>query len=275
MRDYRMLVLDLDGTTLTGPDHQIAPRDRAAVAALLARGVAVTIATGRLFSGSQWVAEALGLRGSIAVMDGSELVDAESGAVRSGRYLEPRAREEIRARLRHSGLATFVFGSREIHYGAADTQLRSYLGIWTDSLLAHRDVFAVDWPDDTLCVGAVGEEADVHAALAHLDEALGHPLGSEAWPTSRGHFLTVRDRVENKGTAVGHLARERGIDPADTVAIGDWVNDHSLLSAAGLGFAMGHAPESVRRAADHVLRATRKEGGGIAEVARRVWGVEV
>jgi len=47
-----------------------------------------------------------------------------------------------------------------------------------------------------------------------------------------------------------------------------------MLAAAGRAFAMGHARDDVKAAAGEVLDATRQTGGAIAEVARRVWGVD-
>ena len=93
--DYRVLVLDLDGTTLNG-DGELEERDIAAAHALKAAGVHVTIATGRLFTGTQWVAEALGVEGTIAVMNGSELIDAQRGEMVHGHYVDAEHRAYAR-----------------------------------------------------------------------------------------------------------------------------------------------------------------------------------
>ena len=42
------------------------------------------------------------------------------------------------------------------------------------------------------------------------------------------------------------------IDPAETLAFGDGLNDISMLRAAGTGIAMGNAAEAVKDAADEV-----------------------
>jgi hydroxymethylpyrimidine pyrophosphatase-like HAD family hydrolase len=48
-----------------------------------------------------------------------------------------------------------------------------------------------------------------------------------------------------------------------------------MLKTAGKSFAMGHAMDRVREAADDVLDADRTTGGAVAEIAKRVWGVEI
>ncbi len=274
---FDLLVLDLDGTALTR-GRRVSERDQAAVAALLEAGVQISIATGRLFGGAQWVAQLLGIHGSIAVMNGAELVDVDTGQVRSGRYIDPAQATRLRACLRAFGLATFLFASEQIHYAEVDAQHAPYLNIWTEQLRAHPDVFdAPAWEHDRLlAVGSIGTPAAVDAMADVLERELDHPLAAEAFDTwHEQRFIKVRDRSEDKASALEHLARERGVRVERTVAIGDWSNDISMLRRAGLGLAMGHAPEAVKRAADRVLAADREEGGGIAEAAAAIWGIRV
>lgn len=62
----------------------------------------------------------------------------------------------------------------------------------------------------------------------------------------------------NKGTALEQLARQLGIDVAQTLAIGDGNNDLPMLRRAGIGLLMGGAPDSVRRSlADSRVREVR------------------
>jgi hydroxymethylpyrimidine pyrophosphatase-like HAD family hydrolase len=56
----------------------------------------------------------------------------------------------------------------------------------------------------------------------------------------------------NKFTAIRHVAQARQIPPERIVAVGDDVNDIPMLTGAGLGAAMPHAPGNVKAAADVV-----------------------
>src|SRR5436190_16061018 len=76
---YRLLALDLDGTLLRA-DHSIDPRDVAAIAALRASGVAITIVTGRLHSGATEAARTCAIDGAIGCIEGSHIVDASGHA---------------------------------------------------------------------------------------------------------------------------------------------------------------------------------------------------
>ena len=52
--------------------------------------------------------------------------------------------------------------------------------------------------------------------------------------------------------ALRALASHLGISLTEIIAIGDGVNDISLLSSAGLAIAMGDAPDEVKAVADYV-----------------------
>ena len=121
MADPKLLVLDLDGTALNA-DRRLAAVDVEAARRLRSAGVHVTIATGRIFTGTQRVARELGVRGPVAVMNGCEILDAESGATLFGAYVRPDAHRAIRGVLYAHGLSPFLFESRTIHFGSPDDQ---------------------------------------------------------------------------------------------------------------------------------------------------------
>src|SRR3569832_763992 len=71
---YKLLALDVDGTLLRR-DGTVHPEDHAAIGRVRAAGVAVTIVTGRMYSGTEAVARSVGIEGPIACVDGSHIVD--------------------------------------------------------------------------------------------------------------------------------------------------------------------------------------------------------
>jgi hypothetical protein len=271
----RLLVLDLDGTTLDA-NRALNEADVRAARALAEAGVLVTIATGRLFTGTRWVAEALGVEGSVAVMNGSERVDVASGVTRYARWLEADVRRIVRATAAEHPVGTVVFGSRRIHYCGRTEAQAPYLAIWTEDLARHPDVYeapAWDLDEEVIAVGVVGEERDVLELARRLRADLPAEIELTRFRAPDGSsFLKIRHGAEDKGTALVRLAEERGLTAAEAVAVGDWMNDLPMLRVAGRSFAMAHAQDDVKAAAREVLEASR-EGGAVAEVARRVWGL--
>jgi hypothetical protein len=269
-----MLVLDLDGTLLTA-DRKVAEADVRAARALLDAGVVVTIATGRLFGGTRWVAEALGIEGPVAVMNGCEVLDVRTGAPLFGAYVEPPVPAAFRDVLSEHALSSFLFESGGIHYGAPSAHLSPYLGIWSDTLLHHDDVHATaPWAHsrEVVAVSACGPVERVSAARTALAPLLGELHVAVQFQTFHGDgFLELR-RDEDKGTAIERLAAHHGLEVGDVVAVGDWINDVPMLRRAGRSFAVAHAHPEAVAAAGEQLRASR-EGGVVAELAARVWGL--
>lgn len=275
MSDYRMLVLDLDGTTLD-ERRTLNDADREAAHRLRRAGIEVTIATGRLFPGTQWVAQALGVQGSVAVVNGNELIDAATGQTVSGHYIDATVRQAVREILGEHALEPFLFSSRHIHYGAAADDHADYLSIWSPDVSRHDDIYAHphwDEADDIVALCALGDDDAVQAAHRAMQEHLPEDLEPVLFHTFTGHrFLHLAGSRWDKGTALRQLAQERGLQPEQVVAVGDWWNDEPMFRVAGRSFAMSHATDELKALSDEVLTASR-DGGAVAEVARRVWGL--
>lgn len=266
----RMLVVDLDGTALTGRD-QLRDDDREAALALKAMGIPVTIATGRLLAGTRWVAEAMEVEGAVAVMNGSSRFDVGRHQVVHADAFAPDEQLRAASVFDELGLPGFLFGLDAIHVHEAhhDAYL-DYLSIWTPQVHVH-DGGAWSGVADTLAIGAVGADHAIQAARERLVAA--HPgLRAKTFQTFAGEaFLELRVGVQDKGTAVEALAAERGIALEDVVAVGDWWNDLPMLRRVGHAYAMGDAAPEVLATAHHTLDSRARHGGAIAELARRIW----
>lgn len=269
-----MLVLDLDGTALVHRG-QVHPDDIAAAERLRRAGIHVTISTGRLYTGTAAAARALGVQGSVAVMNGSEFVDAQTGATDFGAYLDHAQRSELRALLGDHRIHPFLFGSRTIHLCHSSESHAPYLSIWGDALTRHPDIHtsgAWDKADLLAVCGVAPHDAVAHAAHA-VQAALPGVRPTEFSTFTGEGFLELRAEGFDKGTSLQRLAADRELHIDEVVAVGDWLNDIPMLESAGLSFAMAGSIEEATDAADEVLTAERGTGGAVAEIARRVWGL--
>lgn len=278
---YKLLILDLDGTTLTR-DGEVADVDVAAAEALREQGVTVTIATGRLYGGTIDHAETLGVTSSIACMNGAEMLDTRSGLVLSGNYLPNEVAVSARETLQGLDVATSLFSSWDIHHCATATPYRKYLETWSRHFREWDDVYlspAWEAEQRLLAVVATGPMASIQRAAdalnPQLDQELFEILAFPSGKDDRGMFM-LRDRRENKGTALRRMAQELGIDETQAVCVGDWANDVPMLQTNALSFAMANTPDWMQAAAKHSTRTrTAEDGGVVAELAERVWGVRV
>ncbi len=271
---YRLLAVDLDGTLLRH-DKEVDPRDSAAIRELARSGVTVTIVTGRLHSGAVAAAQACGIRGAIACIEGSHLVEVESRATLSRHPMTAGVTELLRDAFAAHGLASFVFEADGIHHDERGEPFARYVSTWSPNMRMVEEALDVRvWMNDPLAALAIGGPDEVGAAHAQLRAHAAHVFSVSfpiAWYDGK-HALLVRAAGPTKGTALAELCKTAGCTLAEAVAVGDWVNDVPMFEVAGRSFAMGQAPDHVARKATDILDRPSGEGGGIAEAIRRAWG---
>jgi hydroxymethylpyrimidine pyrophosphatase-like HAD family hydrolase len=247
-RRYKLIAVDLDGTLL---DHRGVPheRDVRALKAAQHAGIHVSILTGRLYSGTRASAEAIGIVGPVGCADGSHIV-----RVSDHRTLLHHARGEV---------------------------LLPYVRTWSQDVRPTTSIETHDfWSSDegVTAVVAVGTAEQIHGTSEEIERALGTQAQIATFPVRRlasTWGLVARAAGGTKGTALAYLAEHHRCAPEETVCVGDWLNDVSMFSAAGRSYAMGHAPDEVKRLASAVLPETSERGGGIARVVEELFEVRV
>lgn len=279
--DYKLLAVDLDGTLL---DHQGNPHeaDLRALIALREAGFVVSILTGRLYAGTRRAAEAIGIQGPVGCADGSHVVDHRTGktlmhhtldAVRTGYFRHAFAARE---------LSVFVFADDQIVVDGRGETFLPYMKTWSEDVRQVDSVLDDEQfvSGGATAVVAIGAEHDILGVVDHMHDACDRSgaarLQIATFSLSRFgamHALIARAETATKGTALSWLAEHHGLSLEQTVCVGDWWNDVSMLEIAGCSFAMGHAPDEVKARASRVLDETSAEGGGIATIARELFGV--
>jgi Cof subfamily protein (haloacid dehalogenase superfamily) len=277
---YRLLALDLDGTLL---NHQGVANDTdvAAIRKLRARGVKVTILTGRLYSGTREAAELLGIDGPVGCADGSHIVNVKNHRTLVHRGIRGRAADRLRASLERNDLVAFLFAEDAIVHDERGADYLPYVRTWsTDLRYAHRVTEHALWDSDDgmTAVVALGKEASIGRTVADIQRDSTESMQVAMFPFRRDpeHWgMVARASGGTKGTALEWVSEHYGIPIGETVCVGDWMNDLPMMSTAGRSFAMGQAPPEVKAAATEVLDRTIDAGGAIAEAIERAFGTKI
>lgn len=275
---YRLLAIDLDGTLLQR-DGSVHPRDLASIARIRKEGVAVTLCTGRLYSGSKHVAQWLELDGPVGCVDGSQVMlhsPTRSSALDLATIQGSHALHLRELLSRRESARFFVAGDRIIH-DAAGSLFAPYVATWTGELEECADLHAHPFWEDTaglLAAIVVGQLVDIEASAAEIRSELGEHAHLISFPLTRIEGLggmVVRAPGRSKGTALQSIGAHLGIGVEEMVAIGDWYNDKPMFEVAGRSFAMKTAPEEVRGLATDQVSCELKDGG-VSEAIERVFG---
>ncbi len=272
----KVFVTDIDGTLL-GADGDVHPSDAEAIAALIARGVPVTLCTGRMYSGTREIAESLSILGPVACIDGSHIVDSSNHLELHSTPLSDAATELLFAALGRIRPAAFAFSGDKLFHDAHGTQYLDYVSTWTErtqEVERLADIEAWREPGATLAaLVALGTPDQIRSAelfIKNNDKHLQCVMFEVGRPGFSGTWgLVVRASGVDKGTAIDWVARHHGVTAAEVVAVGDWLNDIPMLRRAGRSFAMAQAPSAVKAAATDILKANHTSGGGLAEAAMR------
>jgi Cof subfamily protein (haloacid dehalogenase superfamily) len=274
---YKLLAIDLDGTLL---DHQgrASDQDVRALRRLIARGIRVTILTGRLYSGTRDAAELIGIEGPVGCADGSHIVSVKGTRTLLHHGIRGRAADRLRASLERNDLVAFLFAEDAIVHDERGADYLPYVRTWsTDLRYAHRVTEHALWDSDEgmTAVVALGREASIGRTVADIQRDQTESMQVAMFPFRRDgeHWgMVARAAGGTKGTALSWIASHYAVDLAETVCVGDWLNDVAMLETAGRSFAMGQAPPEVKASATDVLDKTIEGGGGIAEAIDRAFG---
>ena len=89
-------------------------------------------------------------------------------------------------------------------------------------------------------------------------EQAGEEVGEEV------HILEIFDKRATKWNAIDWYLQQHGIDPSRVAAIGDQVNDLTMIHGAGIGIAMGNAIDAVKDRSSYVTASNHEDGVAVA-----------
>jgi Cof subfamily protein (haloacid dehalogenase superfamily) len=258
----KLIALDLDGT-LFGDDLVISPRVRTCIAEAQARGVIVTLATGRMFDFTRPIARALGVTAPLIVYQG--------GMIRAPEADKPLYQATMTSQLAREVLVWQAQrGGTPVLYADDGVYLHRDQP-WSEEFLHDMVGERLIWVDD---LSSVLDERErliklivvAEAGEADRIEAEARRLFGDRLEIVRSHamFVEVNPPGVTKGNALARLAAHLAIPQAQVMAVGDQGNDETMVAWAGLGVAMGNASPAVKAVADWIAPPLAEDGAAVA-----------
>lgn len=258
----KLVALDLDDTLLDS-SRRISPRNKAAIAAAAARGVTVTLATGRMYRATRPYAADLGVDVPLIVYNGAMIKKGLSGETMFHQPLAPKTTALVLELLRRHGWYGQVYEDDELYAARYTAEADIY---FRQTGVRARTVgeafYTRSWRSTK--VVTIAPAAQVPAIMHWLQAELGE---TAYVTTSKPMYVDVLHPDVSKGRALARLAQQLGVARQEVMAVGDSLNDVEMLSYAGLGVAMGNARDEVKERADAVTAANDEDG--VAEAIER------
>ncbi len=255
--EYKLIASDLDGTLLT-LEHTVSTENHQAIEKLCQMGVAFVPCSGRAFM--EFPKEMLEdpLFRYYIVSNGAAIYDKATDTMEEFALTPDLIREVLDLLYRHDVFLSVHAGQRsyceitthnEPHYRRF--HMNDY---WVDFALdkftpiCEMKAFAYAQPTIQSIVPFFRNLEDKEACRAILEQ---NPRLSVA--ETDLHNLEIFSSCAGKGTAMLQLASRLNIPQEATIAVGDNVNDSSMILAAGLGLAMENAAPLLKEQADEVI----------------------
>jgi Cof subfamily protein (haloacid dehalogenase superfamily) len=266
--DVRLLVLDIDGTIV---DESNRTRDSVARAIRSAerRGVAVVIATGRLYQSSLDAYASLGSTLPLICYEGALIRQPQTGVVHRHWPLEP----DVLALMLDHAEPLSLSGCLSVHLYTQDNLYVSNLNDASIKYFGGSKVEPTVVSDLRQLLHRATTKVIVLSDDVRVIARLASQLKNSSSRTQVKQYKSITlleafHPAVNKRLAVSYLAEEiMGLRPANVMAIGDDFTDIEMLRYAGIGVAMGNAPAAVKASADWVTASVEEDG--VAEAVER------
>lgn len=253
---YKLIVSDVDGT-LVDKNRILTERTVSAVKRAIAAGALFALATGRAKQGIKDIADRLGIcdtpqiiyNGAMAVWGDKTLF-----SLSIDKDLAKRTVEE--GHKRHSTMICWCDHKLYCEETGKKEKIDFYKTISgvepivLSSLhdVCDKGVTKILWIDD---------EIKTPVYLSEMNDILGDRLNIV---TSRRDFLEFMNKSASKGAALKAVSEKLGISLKDCVAIGDGLNDLSMMEIAGTSVAMESAADIVKNACTFVTKDSDHDG---------------
>ncbi|MBS4209920.1 Cof-type HAD-IIB family hydrolase [Bacillus sp. FJAT-50079] len=255
---YKMIVLDLDDTLLRD-DHTISERTKLALMKAQEMGVKVVLASGRPTFAMKPVAEELNLAkydsyilsfngGTILTCNGYEEIFAST--------LTPEAVHKLYEISRRENVHIHTYVGNEIITQLAN-EYTTIEGNITKLPVTVVDSFVETVREPVVKVLMVEDPEKLKVVEAKLQAEL---VEEFSVMRSKPYFLEFTEKGVTKGSTLNLLIQKLGIKREEVIAMGDSYNDWAMIEFAGLGVAMGNAPDDVKAIADFVTDTNMNDG---------------
>jgi Cof subfamily protein (haloacid dehalogenase superfamily) len=252
----RLIAIDIDGTLTPSTGPRISARNCAALQAAEAAGIEIVIATGRRQAYAMPLIAQVGLdENSVMISSNGAVVRGFDGQLLDRRFLPVETARQLCVALRGHGTLVFTFDREGTGALVIESlkQLHARIDRWVEANRPYlvevqpieRAFDAGEEPIQGMVCGTVAEMIAAERQLLLSDVAGQIAMHRTEYAARNLSILDLLPPGCSKGAALDSLARIRGLERNQIMAIGDNLNDLEMLEYAGRAVVMANASEEV------------------------------
>lgn len=252
---YKLIAADMDGTLLNSRGI-ITDKTQNAIKAVKEKGVIFTICTGRPIQGVEFYINMLNLDCPVITYNGAMIVIGKTKEIIFEQGLMSEDARIVLALGKEFKTTIIVWSGNKLYANVLNERVQDYkriaaiepILIENEDEIIQKGITKILWYDDV-------DKIDLFQNV--LKERLQDRVN---FCTSKPVFLEFFDNRVSKAVAMEKIGEYLGIKREEMIAIGDGFNDLPMIEYAGMGVAMGNAPEEIKTKADYVTLSNDEDG---------------
>jgi Cof subfamily protein (haloacid dehalogenase superfamily) len=256
-----IIASDMDGTLLNGK-QEVSEGNRKALLEAQERGVQVVVATGRSYEEARYVLKEAGITCPIICVNGAEVRNEEGRVVDTNSIEEEKALDIMRI-LKDLGIYFELYTNKGVYTEDYERGIQSIIDIFKTANPETSEQAIRDAAQERFEKGHIKVVDDYSEAFSNdnvvykflvfsFDEGLLQTAkdqleraGGLAISASGRENLEVTSVNAQKGIALKKLIEEKGLRTEEALAVGDNLNDLSMMQVVGRPVAMENAAEEI------------------------------
>lgn len=274
----KLVACDLDGT-LFNSDMTVSPANVKAVKNAQKNGIEFLIATGRAPRESRSILKKADLHTGFINLNGVLVFNENTQLMIKHSISKPKAQQLVQL-LHQAGFYFEILTANQVYSEDLNQRIANVAHLMVDlnPLFDFKQAVAISAGNRSIMnmkqinsfedllkdpkievMKIIAFDARGHEAFVDIKKEIA-AIGGLVVTSSSSSNIEINDYHAQKGIALLDYAKLKGIKREEIAAIGDNLNDESMIQAAGTGVAMGNAIPTIKNIAQVVTKRNNEDG---------------
>lgn len=263
MNNFKMICLDIDGTLLNS-NHEITENVKSAINIVANENkIPVVLVSARMPKGITFLQKELEIEQPIICYSGALILDKDK--VLSKEFIDVSNLEKIYKLVNENNIHISLYKDNEWYieemdyWAKQESEITNIIPKISDfnDLIEEWEIEGTG-PNKILCMANPNEINFLKENITATDLNI--------YP-SKPTYLEIMPTNASKTSAINILQKKFNVERSEIIAMGDNYNDIDMLEYAGLGIAMGNAPDDVKKYANDITSTNNEDG--VAEALKK------